>query len=219
MELQLVGFFFQVQPIEKTWTFPGKHPDFEYRTGVDYGIVRSTLGSDGLPVYRKNSGSTPTTTGKKNFNQWYRDVPGVNINIPKTLTISREADSTLWEYSSNNFFPIDGEGWGNTGLTNPDHNYHFTLEAHLVFDYKGGEVFKFIGDDDLWLFINGKLVIDIGGVHLAIEKSVNIDDVADSLGLVKGNRYSFDLFFAERHTVKSDFTFQTNMDLECVDPE
>lgn len=199
--------------------FKRSHPDFEYRTGVDYGIVRSTLGSDGLPVYRKNSGSTPTTTGKKNFNQWYRDVPGVNINIPKTLTISRQADSTLWEYSSNNFFPIDGEGWGNTGLTNPDHNYHFTLEAHLVFDYKGGEVFKFIGDDDLWLFINGKLVIDIGGVHLAIEKSVNIDDVADSLGLVKGNRYSFDLFFAERHTVKSDFTFQTNMDLECVDPE
>ncbi|TQV74216.1 fibro-slime domain-containing protein [Exilibacterium tricleocarpae] len=196
--------------------FKRSHPDFEYRIGEDYGIVKSTLGSDGLPVYSKRNGSTPTTTGRRNFDQWYRDVPGVNINIPKTLTISRQPDSTVWSYSNDDFFPIDGEGWGNTGLTTPDHNYHFTLETHLVFDYKGGEVFTFVGDDDLWLFINGKRVIDIGGVHSALTRTVRIDQVANSLGLEKGKRYSFDLFFAERHTTKSEFAFQTNMDLECV---
>ena len=68
----------------------------------------------------------------------------------------------------------------------------------------------------LWLFIDGKLVIDIGGVHSVKERSVNIDDVAEELGLVPGNTYSFDLFFAERHTTQSNFMFQTNMELECV---
>ncbi len=200
--------------------FKSSHPDFEYRIGVDYGIVNIDLGDDGLPVYAYPDGTrSKTTTGEDNFNQWYRDVEDVNINIPKTLTVSREADSTLWEYSNDSFFPIDDEGWGNTGMTSVDHNYHFSLEMHLEFDYKGGEAFTFRGDDDLWLFINGKLVIDIGGVHSKLEKTVDMDAVAESIGIEPGGRYSFDLFFAERHTVRSNFMFQTNMDLECVSPE
>ena len=132
--------------------FKASHPDFEYRIGMDPGIVSDYLGGDGLPVYAHPDGSTHTTTGKDNFDQWYRDVPGVNIRIPKTITISRQSDSTIWEYRNSSFFPIDGEGWGNTNqntqLMCPDHNYHFTLETHLTFDYNGGETFTFKGDDD-----------------------------------------------------------------------
>lgn len=197
--------------------FKESHPDFEYEIGSDRGIVATQLGDDGLPVYANEYGSTPTTTNKENFDQWYRDVDDVNLNIPKTLTIEREEGSTIWEYSNSSFFPIDDEGWGNSGLTTPDHNFHFTLETHLVFDYKGGEEFTFRGDDDLWLFINGQLVIDIGGVHAVQEQTVNIDEIADSLGITVGSRYSFDLFFAERHVTQSNFKFQTNIELECVD--
>ncbi|TQV82812.1 PKD domain-containing protein [Aliikangiella coralliicola] len=198
--------------------FTPAHPDFEYHNmGTDYGIVKKDLGSDGLPVYARSYGSSKTTNGAAYFYQWYRDTDGVNLNIPKTLVITREPDSTIWGYSNSSFFPIDGEGYGNSGLTNPDHNYHFTMETHLSFDYKGGEVFTFRGDDDLWLFINGKLAIDIGGIHSAIERTIDLDEIADELGITVGNRYSFDLFFAERHTTRSNFKFQTNMDLECVE--
>jgi fibro-slime domain-containing protein len=196
--------------------FKVSHPDFEGTLGVDYGIVTGTLGSDGLPVYANKNGKTKTTTGAANFNQWFRDVKGVNLRMPYTLQMTRANNSTLWSYVNPNFFPIDGKGFGNMPKPAPDHNYHFTLEAHLGFDYKGGEVFTFKGDDDLWVYINGKLAIDIGGVHDVIERTIKLDEIAGKLGIQKGKSYKFDLFFAERHTVKSNFMFQTSINLECV---
>ncbi|WP_144392703.1 PKD domain-containing protein [Pleionea sediminis] len=197
--------------------FTKHHPDFQYRVAIDYGIVESQLGEDGKPVYAHGDGSTQTTNGQYYFNMWYNDVPSENKTLQKELLVTRQEGSTIWEYQNSSFFPIDFEGYGNSGLTDPDHNYHFTLETHLSFDYQGGEEFTFRGDDDLWVFINGKLAIDIGGVHSVLERTINLDEIADELGITPGNRYTFDLFFAERHTVASNFMFQTNMELECQD--
>jgi fibro-slime domain-containing protein len=196
--------------------FDKSHPDFEKALGEDLGIVKDTLGSDGLPVYAHGNNKTLTTTGQANFNQWFRDVQGVNIKFPRSIEMTRAQGSTVWSYVNSSFFPIDGLGFGNMKSPSPNHNYHFTLETHLAFDYVGGEVFTFRGDDDLWVYINGKLAIDIGGIHDVIERSVNLDKVASKLGIEKGKRYTFDLFFAERHTVKSNFMFQTNINLECL---
>lgn len=198
----------------------GGHPDFEhYNTGVETGIVTKNLGyldEGGKPVYSRATGGTASTTNKTYFDQWYRDVAGVNLTIPYTLELSRAEGSTVWSYINTEFFPIDGKGFGNMPAPAPDHNFHFTLEAHLVFDYAGGEQFTFKGDDDLWVYINGKLVIDIGGVHGVAERTINLDNLAAQLGIVKGQTYRFDLFFAERHTNRSNFMFQTNINLECV---
>lgn len=198
----------------KAYRETGGHIDFENKNTSDLGIVEVNLGADHLPVYANKSGGTPSTHGATYFNQWFRDVSGINTNIPKTLQLKRTVGSSIWTYHNEDFFPIDGLGFGNYLQTG--HNFHFTLEAHLVFNYNGGEVFKFQGDDDLWVFINGKRVIDLGGVHSVQNGSVDLDDQAVKLGIVKGESYTFDLFFAERHTTKSEFMFQTDINLECI---
>ncbi len=192
----------------------GGHPDFEQYGGDGLkGLVQFDLGADHKPVYAPN-GPTIFTTGKAEFDQWYRDVPGVNYHIPLTIPLTADAQG-IGTYSSDAFFPVDNQGWGNEGL---DHNYGFTYELHMVFQYSGGEVFSFTGDDDLWVFINNRLAIDLGGLHAAQSDTLDVDAKAAMLGIVKGKEYALDLFQAERHSTGSHFKVQSSLNFTNCDP-
>jgi fibro-slime domain-containing protein len=203
----------------KMGTTSGGHPDFEKPTPRDdKGIVSATLGSDGKPVYAAgDSGTTRTTSGKANFDKWYNDVTDVNQafllrlhfvpNGTNVITFGATAGNQppLVDVS---YFPIDNLGWGNQ---NQPHNFSFTTEIHTSFSYNGGETFTFQGDDDVFVFINGKLVIDLGGIHLQETATVNLDAQAEALGLTKGQIYDLAVFGAERHTSQSNFRIDTTL--------
>jgi fibro-slime domain-containing protein len=190
-----------------------KHPDFEYAVADDRGIVTPNIGPDAKPVYAGGASGTTTTHGQAPFDQWYRDVDGVNqrfeVAIPLTADPARPG---VFVYDSDLFFPIDDMGWGNQYQS---HNYDFTSEIHVAFTYRGGEVFNFRGDDDVFLFVNGHLAIDLGGVHPAQTGSVDMDARATELEIAPGNTYRLDIFQAERHVAGSTFHVETT--LQCID--
>jgi len=115
--------------------FNDTHPDMENGVGSDPGIVLSTLGADGKPIYAGTTGN-PTTHGQTAFDQWYRDVSGVNMASSYTITLDNTitTDPSIYTFSDSSFFPIDGQLFGNQGRSN---NYHFTYEIHSSFTYQG----------------------------------------------------------------------------------
>ncbi|MEM1107919.1 MAG: fibro-slime domain-containing protein [Planctomycetota bacterium] len=219
--------------------FTDAHPDFEpgIGTGLITGAVENTLDADGKPVLAEGSASDAALiTNQSTFSQWFRDVPGVNKSVdypislelkagePGVYTYAREKQSTgAHQY----FFPLDGMGsdvtWADMQTTGTGyHNYYFTYELETLFTYtprywredpSQDLVFKFVGDDDVWVFINNQLVVDLGGIHGQVAGSVNLDDEADRLGLVPGRAYELKLFFAERHVTQSNFRIETTLQI------
>jgi len=205
---------------------PGGHPDFEgplYGGNVTTNLVGLELDPAQKPLYASmceegRASPAPTcpfgaqTTSVSNFDAWYRYVANVNQPHLVEMYFAPQANG-LFTFQSLFFYPLDNAGWGNsgTGKEGKPHNFSFTTELHTRFKYNGGETFQFDGDDDVWVFINNHLAVDLGGLHPKASSSVSLDAAAPQLGIAKGQVYDLALFHAERHTPESTFRIDTNL--------
>jgi len=188
---------------------PGfSNPDFEGGNGgLTTGLVSSTLAGSAPTAI--SFGAPGYITSPASFAEWYGPAaPSASHSITLSET---SPGSGIFSYSNGAFFPIDGMLLGNYGWSG--HNFHFTYQIHATFGYApgAGQVFRFAGDDDVWLFFDKKLGIDLGGVHSTAGRSVNLDTLFGP-GKAAGN-YDFDFYFAERHTSGSNFHIETSLDL------
>jgi fibro-slime domain-containing protein len=193
---------------------PGSsNPDFEASIGgLNTGMVGSTL-TGTAPTYI-GVGGYGSVSSTASFAEWYGSAaPSTTYSLTLTET---SPGSGIYAYSSSSFFPIDGMLLGNYGSSG--HNYHFTYQIAATFGYNpgAGQTFSFTGDDDVWVFFDMKLGIVLGGIHGAASASVNLDTLFGP-GKAAGN-YSFDFFFAERHTTESNLMISTSLNLVSTPP-
>ncbi len=232
------------------------HPDFNRHGGS--GILNITTGaltSDGRPDLNcpngdctqnpghlyENPAGTPNISTKANFDQWYRD-DAVNVKSAIVITLDRNNQTGNYTWDSANttqnggkdyFDPVGTGGWVALGkedrTCSPLRNVSFTSETHFWFEYQGGERFDFAGDDDTWIFLNGKLAVDLGGLHTprtgyfqlasdpdgagpqkpnghgTVFQNISSATADVDFGLVQGGVYEVVMFQAERNECGSNF--------------
>ena len=204
------------------------------------GMVERELGPNGVPVPAANFPSNCKIT--EHLGNWFlpEAIQGSDGNMYTNATC-RDLELTLtndgfWFGQKNTESPerglfflddfkfLDSAGtvpnpmYDNISSDYGTHNYGFTMKIQAQFEYVEGQYFEFLGDDDVWVFINNKLVVDIGGQHTQIEGKVKLDTIgknnpADKL--IPGETYSFHIFYAERHRNESNFKMRTSMDLKA----
>jgi fibro-slime domain-containing protein len=210
---------------------PG-HPDFEphltkptainFFNMVETGIVQRQIDPmTRKPIYAGGPGGTNTTMGPNYFPSWFKDEPGVNMSIELVLPfVETPVGSGIYVFDRIPFLPVDDGAncpvmpqtpclMGNS-RNYPTRNYSLTLEFHTKFIYKPGLSFLFSGDDDVWVFVNGHLAIDLGGIHQRTEARLNLDQAQPPLEV--GKEYILDFFWADRHVTQSNFHVETSLD-------
>lgn len=106
-------------------------------------------------------------------------------------------------------YPLEADIASRLGLPDPaDHNFHFTTEVRMWFRHSDDSPMQlvFTGDDDVWIFVNGELAVDLGGWHPPLSGSVTLDAAsAASFGISDGDIFEIAVFHAERETDGSSF--------------
>ncbi len=151
----------------------------------------------------------PVKDTVKNFDQ-YCTTPGWPGGRDCNGLFNDGEQPSVWDWGTR-------QDWkAMNGNKNLPRNQHFCFESHAKFTYYEDQEFTFRGDDDIWVFINNKLVVDAGGPHLAtpghvVLKNLNSATAYGDGFLVPGNEYDLDIFFCDRRTSMSNVIIKTNM--------
>jgi fibro-slime domain-containing protein len=147
-------------------------------------------------------------------------------NLWPYWTAASSCKGTQWDARAN-----DGSGASVDNVTGVMRNFYFTSEVRYLFRYAGNESLQFFGDDDVWVFLNGKLILDLGAPHERLQGTVTLSSsgssatvqaqdvvkgtfstvgtaqtvAAKDLNLEVGKIYEIAVFHADRHPRESNY--------------
>jgi fibro-slime domain-containing protein len=184
------------------FTLTSSNPDVEGPIpggGATLGLVKTTLGPNGLPVESALGTFADVNPSTGELLWWTPD----GVNVLAGTSFPYPTIVPLPFNIPENFFPngTAGPNGGAIGFTSA------ILSATFVAPAGGSVTFSLGSDDDAWVFLNGTLVVDNGGIHAIVTAPTTIDDLAP------GSTNTVEVFFADRHTVQAALVFDADVTL------
>jgi fibro-slime domain-containing protein len=160
---------------------PNGHPDFEQ------GDLHRERHRPGRALADRQAGARgraeddhhqqrPGANGFDYFAVWYKDDP--NYNRPSPTSSPSTSSAPALPVQQRRVLPARQPRWGNymgRDIGGRFRNFHFTSELRYWFEYRGGEQLDFTATTTSGVFINKRLVIDLGGVHQALDGGLILD--------------------------------------------
>jgi fibro-slime domain-containing protein len=162
-------------------------------SGLQRGVVLPELGVDGLPVFNPEATNTHNClTNAADFATWF------NHTNPKQATLPYNPLCDC--YGAEQFYPVN-----NPSLQARYH--HFTCLSTLCFLYQEGQSLTLHSDASLWLFLDQRLVVDLGGIHDDVSMTLSLG----GLGLEVGAVYQLHLFLSQTYKSAANFSLTGNV--------
>lgn len=191
-----------------------------YNGEIEKGLVEYELSDEYLPVATGNGKLTPNL-GLGNFDGWFEAVEGKSASYTGALKLEYQAEGAEFVFHHDEFYPLDGAEFSDGDVVNSDgHNHLWTMNFAAPFAVLGSgeESFVILADDDTFVFVGDKLVIDMGGVHDAtmgrfviteegeVYSGVEDEDLAyTGVKLNPGDSSIVRIFHADRNSKNSVF--------------
>ena len=203
-----------------------------YNKQLEQGLVDYQLDGKYLPVAL--GGELTPNRGLDDMSRWFAEVEGKSKSYTGVIQMDYYANGAAFSFHQDEFYPLDGVEFGADEAINADgHNHLFTMNFMVPFTalLSGNESFTITADDDTFVYVGDKLVIDMGGIHDAITGRFeirengevysavdNVDLAYSGINVQGGDGSVVRIFHADRNEEDSVFKIEfVGMNLGVVD--
>lgn len=140
------------------------------------------------------------------FRQWFRNVPTVNAAARYSLVMTQESADGNYVFEGK----LDTQFARLYGGMNKNHEYTFELDTQVMYRKGMNDRLIFTADDDFWVFLGDRLVVDMGGIH---ERETQVVELDRCDWLTDGQFHSLRIFYANRMKNASYLRIETSLRL------